>query len=53
LDSFRTFYFQPSFFSVVGTATHSVAVTPVFERFVDVIKKQKLALLFARFALRF
>ena len=50
---FSDFLFQQFFFLVVGTATHSVAVTPVFKRFVDAIKKLKLALLFARFALRF
>ena len=50
---FSDFLFQPFFFSVAGTATPSVAVTLVFGKSVGETKKQKPALLFARFALRF
>jgi hypothetical protein len=50
---FSAFLFQPFFFSAVGTATHSVAVMLAFRKSVNEIKKQKLALLFAHFALRF
>jgi len=49
---FSDFLFQLFFFSVAGTATPSVAVTLVFGKSVGETKKQKPALLFARFALR-
>jgi hypothetical protein len=52
-ELFSEYLFQLFFFSVAGIATHSVAVTLVFKRSVGEIKKQKLALLFARLALKF
>jgi hypothetical protein len=49
---FSAFLFQLFFFLVAGTATQSVGVAFVSKRSDAETRKQKLALLFARFALR-